>query len=146
MWYASLDPTKTLLLVQFVVQAILLCVVVFFVITDKKKGISPSALDELKEVIQQTRQLSDNFRDQVKTEVDIVKGVMTELDDKIREARLVMEGLEKSAVNTKETRTYTPLDVIRLHKGGFDPVEISRITGIPVGEIQLMVKMNPEGQ
>jgi hypothetical protein len=143
MWYSSLDPTQTLLVVQFIVQAILLGVVVFFVITDKKKGISSSALDELKELIGQTRQLSDNFRDQIKAEVDIVKGVMTELDDKIREARLLLEGLEKTSMNTKEIRTYTPSDVVRLHKGGFDPVDISRITGIPVGEIQLMVKMSP---
>jgi hypothetical protein len=142
-WYSSLDPTKTLLLVQFVVQAILLGVVIFFVATDKKKSISPSVLDELKEVIQQTIQLSDNFNDQIKAEVDIVKGAMTELDDKIREAKLLMEGLEKASVSTKEARKYTPLDVIRLDKGGFDPVDISQITGIPVGEIQLMVKMNP---
>jgi hypothetical protein len=142
-WYSSLDPTKTLLLIQFVVQAILLGVVIFFVATDKKKSISPSVLDELKEVIQQTRQLSDNFNDQIKAEVDIVEGVMTELDDKIREAKLLMEGLEKASVSTKDTRKYTPSDVVRLYKGGFDPVDISQITGIPVGEIQLMVKMNP---
>jgi hypothetical protein len=143
LWYSALDPTKTLLLVQFLVQAILLGAVIFFIATDKKKVISTSALDELREVIEQTRQLSDNFREQIKSEVSVVRGVMTEFDDKIREAKLLMEGLEKASVSTKETMKYTPSDVTRLHKGGFDPVEISRITGIPVGEIQLMVKMNP---
>lgn len=146
MWYTSLDPTKTLLLIQFVVQAILLCVVIFFVVADKKKNIPPTFLDELKDLIQQTRQLSDNFRDQIQAEVDLVKGVMSNLDDKIREANLLMEGLEKTTVSTKQIRKYTPEDVVRLHKGGFDPVDISQITGIPVGEIQLMVKMNSEGQ
>lgn len=146
MWYSSLDPTQTLLLVQFVVQAILLGIVVFFVITEKKKGISSSVLDELEELIGQTRQLSDDFHTQIGSEVDVVKGVMAELDDRIREAKLLMSGLEKASESMKENRTYTPSDVVRLHKGGFDPVEISRITGIPVGEIQLMVKMNPEGQ
>ncbi|HQG30673.1 MAG TPA: hypothetical protein PLA83_01995 [Deltaproteobacteria bacterium] len=145
LWCASLDPTKTLLIIQFVVQAILLGVIIFFVVADRKKGISPSALDDLKELIGQTRQLSDNFSNQIKTEVEIVKGAMTELDDKIREAKLLMEGLEKASVNVKEVRKYTPSDVAKLHKGGFDPVDISRITGIPVGEIQLMVKMYPEG-
>ena len=64
---------------------------------------------------------------------------------KIREAKLVADGLEKASAATKETRKYTPADVARLYKGGFDPVDISQITGIPVGEVQLMVKVNPEG-
>ncbi len=143
MWCSSLDPTKILFLVQFAVQAVLLGFVVFFIMTDKKKGISSSSLDELKELIEQTRQLSEGFRDQINTDVEVVKGAINELDDKIREAKLLMEGLEKASANAKEAWKYTPSDVVRLHKGGFDPVDISRITGIPVGEIQLMVKMNP---
>ncbi len=137
----SLDPTKILLLVQFAIQAILLGAVIYFILADKKKTLPTAVLDELKGVLQETQQLSDNFRDQIQTKVDIVKGAMNELDEKIREARLLLEGLEKTAVNTKQVRDYTQADVVRLYKGGFDPVDISQITGIPVGEIQLMVKI-----
>lgn len=141
MWFQSLDPTKILLLIQFVVQAVLLGIVIYFILVDKKKNLPTEVLDELKDVLQETQHLSDNFRDQIQAKVDIVKGAMNGLDDKIREARLLLEGLEKTAVNTKQTRDYTQTDVVRLYKGGFDPVDISQITGIPVGEIQLMVKI-----
>lgn len=144
MWPESLDPTKTLLLVQFLVQAVLLGIVVFFMLVDKKRNIPTSVFDELKSVIQQTQQLSDSFRDQIQAKVDLVNGVIAELDGKIREAELLMEGLEKTSIHTKQARSYTQSDVVRLYKGGFDPVDISQITGIPIGEIQLMVKINPQ--
>jgi hypothetical protein len=145
----SFDPLKILFVVQFVVQAVLLGIVVFLIMVDKKKNIPTTALDELKAVIGQTSQLTEGFRDQIQAKVDLVKGVMTELDVRIEEAKREADRLEKaagaSAVPAKEARKYTQSDVIRLHRGGFDPVDISQITGIPVGEVQLMVKVNPEG-
>jgi hypothetical protein len=145
MWLNSLDPLRTLFFIQFIVQAVLLGIVVFLIISDKKRSIPTSALDELKALIGQTSQLTEGFREQIQFKVDIVAKAMGELDAKIREAKLVAEGLEKAATATKETRNYTAADIARLHKGGFDPVDISQITGIPVGEVQLMVKVNPEG-
>lgn len=142
MWGQSLDSTKILLLVQFAVQAGLLVTVIYFILTDKKKNLPTAVLDELKGVLHETQQLSDDFRDQIQSKVDVVKGAMNELDEKIREARLLLEGLEKASVSTKQTRDYNQTDVVRLYKGGFDPVDISQITGIPVGEIQLMVKIS----
>lgn len=144
-WPPSLDPTKTLLLIQFVVQAALIGVVLFLIIFDKKRKISAPVLDDLKDVIRQTEQLSESFREQARGNVDLVKGAVNELEDRIREARLVIEALEKAAGDAKQTRDFTPSDVLRLHKGGFDPLDISRITGIPLGEVQLMVKISPEG-
>jgi hypothetical protein len=151
MWlFNSLDPMRTLFLIQFVVQAVLLGIVVFLILADKKRSIPTSALDELKTVIGQTSQLTEGFRDQIQAKVDLVNKAMLELDAKIQEARAAGELLEKvsgvrAGAAAKETRKYTQSDVIRLHKGGFDPVDISQITGIPVGEVQLMVKVSPEG-
>jgi hypothetical protein len=148
MWFNSLDPLKTLFIIQFAVQAVLLGIVVFLIVVDRKKNIPTSVLDELKAVIGQTSQLTEGFRDQIQARVDLVAKAMAELDAKIREAKLATESLDKAAAasaSARETRKYTQSDVVRLHKGGFDPVDISQITGIPVGEIQLMVKVNPEG-
>jgi hypothetical protein len=152
MWlFNSLDPMRTLLLIQFVVQAVLLGIVVFLIIVDKKRGSIPtSALDELKNVIGQTSRLTEGFRDQIQAKVDLVNKAIVELDAKIQEAKSVAEGLDKASgtkasAAAKEARKYTQSDVIRLHRGGFDPVDISQITGIPVGEVQLMVKVNTEG-
>lgn len=144
-WLNSLDPLRTLFFVQFAVQAVLLGVVIFLIFIDRKKTVSTSALDELKTVIGQTAALTEGFRDQIQEKVDVVARAMAELDHRVREARAAAEGLEKALAAAKETRAYTQTDVIRLHKGGFDPVDISQITGIPVGEVQLMVKVSPEG-
>lgn len=144
-WLNSLDPLRTLFFVQFAVQAVLLGVVIVLIFIDKKRTMPTSALDELKTVVGQTAALTEGFRDQIQEKVDVVGRAMAELDIRIQEAKAAAQGLEKALAATKETRTYTQIDVIRLHKGGYDPVDISQITGIPVGEVQLMVKVNPEG-
>ncbi|HPX50155.1 MAG TPA: hypothetical protein P5146_13050 [Desulfomonilia bacterium] len=136
-----MDPTGLLLLIQVIVLAVLLGVVVFFILADRKKKPVPSALDDLRDVIQQTRDLSGNFQEQIQINVELVNRVLTELDDKIREARLVIEGLEKTYISARQARDYTSSDVLKLSSGGYGPEDISRITGIPLGEVQLMIKM-----
>ena len=133
-----------LLLIQIVVLIVLLAVVVFFLIVDRKKRPSPTTLDDLKDLIRQTRDLSAGFQEQIQIKIDLVNKVLAELDDKIREARLVMEGLEKTNMDTRQARAYTVSDVLKLSKGGYGPADISRITGIPLGEVQLMIKMSDQ--
>ena len=95
----------------------------------------------LEHTAQQTRDLSGNFQEQIQINVELVNRVLTELDDKIREARLVIEGLEKTYISARQARDYTSSDVLKLSSGGYGPEDISRITGIPLGEVQLMIKM-----
>ncbi len=137
-----MDPTRVLLLVQIAVMVVLLAVVIFFLILDKRKKPLPNAFDELKDVIQQTRDLSGSFQEQIQIKIDLVNRVMAELDDKIREARLTAEEIEKVNLFTRQSRDFTASDVLKLSKGGYEPGEISRLTGIPLGEVQLMIKMN----
>lgn len=82
-----MDPTRILLLVQIAVLVVLLAVVIFFLILDRRKKPLPNAFDELKDIIQQTRDLSASFQEQIQIKIDLVNRVMAELDDKIREAR-----------------------------------------------------------
>lgn len=137
-----MDPTRILLLVQIAVLAVLLAVVIFFLILDRRKKPLPNAFDELKDVIRQTRDLSGSFQEQIQIKIDLVNQVMAQLDDKIREARLTAEEIEKVNLVTRQSRDFTALDVLKLSRGGYEPGDISRLTGIPLGEVQLMIKMN----
>ncbi len=137
-----MDPTRILLLVQIAVLAVLLAVVIFFLILDRRKKPLPNAFDELKDVIRQTRDLSGSFQEQVQIKIDLVNQVMAQLDDKIREARLTAEEIEKVNLVTRQSRDFTASDVLKLSRGGYEPGDISRLTGIPLGEVQLMIKMN----
>jgi hypothetical protein len=139
-----LDPTKVLLFAQIVVQIILLGLVVFFIVLEKKRKPPTNVLDELKSVVQDTQNLTNSFHEQVNKKIEIVTKVMNELDAKTREAETIIKGLEKTALNAKQVRQYSSEDVLRLHNGGFALVDISQITGIPVGEVQLMIKVKDQ--
>lgn len=134
------DPIRLLLYVQLGIQIVLIGFVVFLLFLEKKRKINPDVLDELKEVVKQTQDLSAAFHEQLQQKVNIVAKATKDLDEKIRTSELLMKALEETSLKVKKARQFTPADVQKLHKGGFDPVEISQITGIPVGEIQLMVK------
>lgn len=136
-----MDPTKTLLIVQVAVQIILLGFVAFFIVLEKKRKLPTSVLDELKNVVRETQNLSESFHEQVEKKIEIVSKIMSELDAKMHDAERAISGIEKSFLNTSQSRAYTQEDVLKLDRGGFDPIDISRITGIPVGEIQLMIKV-----
>ncbi len=139
-----MDPTKVLLFAQIIVQIILLGLVFFFIMLEKKRKPSTSVLDELKGVVQDTQNLTNSFHEQMQKKIEIVTKVMSELDAKIGDAETVIKGLEKMAVNTKQAKQYSSEDVLKLHKGGFALVDISQITGIPVGEVQLMIKVKDQ--
>ncbi len=139
-----MDPVKILFIAQFIVQAVLLGVVVYLIVIDKKRKIPTEAFDELMGLVEQTRKLSEDFREQTQSNVELVNRVMKDLDSRVQQAKLVIDGMEKTSVHAKETRKFSSEDVIRLFKGGFDPVDISQISGIPVGEIQLMIKITPD--
>lgn len=135
------DPTRILLLAQLVIQVILIAFVVFLLVLEKRRRLKPDFLDELKTVVNQTQDLSKSFQEHVRERVDVLGKVMSDLDMKIRSAETLMKALEETSVKVKKARQFGQADVYKLHKGGFEAIEISQITGIPVGEIQLMIKV-----
>lgn len=139
-----MDPTKVLLFVQIIVQIILLGLVVFFIVLEKKRKLPTTVLDELKSVVSETQNLTNSFHEQIREKIEISSKVMNELDARIREAETIIKGLEQTSINSKQSRQYNSEDVLRLHKGGFALVDISQITGIPVGEVQLMIKVKDQ--
>jgi hypothetical protein len=140
------DPTKLLLIAQVVIQVILIAFVVFLLVLEKRRKVKPAALEELKAVVKQTQELSNAFHGNVQQRIDLVAKIMSDLDGKIRTAEAIMKALEETSVKVKKARQFNSSDVLKLHRGGFDALEISQITGVPVGEIQLMIKVsNPQG-
>jgi vacuolar-type H+-ATPase subunit I/STV1 len=140
------DPIRLLLIAQLVIQVILIAFVVFLLVLEKRRRVRPEALDELKAVVRQTKDLSDTFHGNVQQRVDLLTRVMSEFDSKIKNAEILIKALEETAVKVKKARQFNASDVQKLHRGGFEALEISQITGVPVGEIQLMIKVgNPQG-
>jgi hypothetical protein len=135
------DPTRLLLYAQLCIQIILTAFVVFLLVLEKRRKMKPEVLDEFKSVVKQTKELSDTFHNQLQQKVNLVTKVLGDLDTKIHASELLMKALEETSIKVKKARQFNATDVQKLHKGGFDAVEISQITGIPVGEIQLMVKV-----
>jgi hypothetical protein len=81
----------------------------------------------------------------VQQRVDLLTKVMSDLDSKIKNAEVLIKALEETSVKVKKARQFNSSDVQKLHRGGFEALEISQITGVPVGEIQLMIKVgNPQ--
>jgi vacuolar-type H+-ATPase subunit I/STV1 len=140
------DHIRLLLIAQLVIQVILIAFVVFLLVLEKRRRVRPEALDELKAVVKQTKDLSDTFHGNVQQRVDLLTKVMSDLDSKIKNAEVLIKALEETSVKVKKARQFNSSDVQKLHRGGFEALEISQITGVPVGEIQLMIKVgNPQG-
>ena len=136
-----MDITKVLLVTQIAIQIIFIVLVLILIIKDRRKEISADALDALKDTIVESGKLSDEFSKQIHEKARILSELMQSLDERIKHAESVKTGLENLTQRTSEQRTYRKEDVLKLRKGGFEPVDISQMTGIPVGEIQLMLKV-----
>lgn len=136
-----MEPMKLILFVQIIVQVLLLILVVVLIIREKKLSISSKSIDNLKEVIGETQQLSDDFSHQITERMDLVKQVMSDLESKLMEAAQIKSALEALTQQVKAIKRFTSEDVLKLHNTGFEPERISQITGIPSGEIELMVKI-----
>lgn len=136
-----MDPDKILFYAQFVVQIFLIVLVIVLFIKDKQKALPSQALDDLRRALDETARINEQFSTLIQQKVELVKDLMGELDTKMAAAQNLKAGLDETAVNTHTKKTYTKGDVIRLSKAGLATLEIARITGIPEGEIHLMIKL-----
>lgn len=135
------DPTRVLLIAQLLIQIVLIAFVVFLLVQENRRKLKPQALDELKAVVKQTQEITSTFHSKVQQNIELVKNVMNDLDGRIRTAEVLIKALEETSVKAKKARQFGSNDVQKLNKAGFDDMEISQITGIPLGEIQLMIKV-----
>ncbi|MCD6570802.1 MAG: hypothetical protein J7L53_08895 [Deltaproteobacteria bacterium] len=136
-----MDSTKILLIAQFILQIIFLGLVIFIFVREKRDKIPSEVLDRLKEIIGESKDLSSEFSSQIQEKVELISNVMKGLDARIDNAKAILNSLEEVIDKASTIRKYTKSDILKLSKGGFDPVSISQVTGIPVGEVELMLKI-----
>ncbi|HPC47326.1 MAG TPA: hypothetical protein PLW83_04720, partial [Deltaproteobacteria bacterium] len=127
--FGGMDVTYVLLAVQIVIQVVLIGFVVLLLVVERRRRIAPKALDELKAVVDKTMELSGTFQENIRQRVDMLTRVMAELEDKMRSAERLVAALEETSARARKSRQFGQEDVRKLHRGGFDPVEISQITG-----------------
>lgn len=139
-----MDPQKILLFAQIGIQIFLIILVVVIIFRDKKKVAPVHTMDELKSLLEETQRLNDEFSRLIQQKSGIITRLIEELDLKMHEAEAVKSGLDDIIGKARMVKTYTKADVLRFSKGGLDPLEISQITEIPVGEIQLMIKLTTQ--
>jgi hypothetical protein len=136
-----LDPDRILLYAQLVIQVFLIFLVIVLIIRDRKKSIPSQALDNLKQLLDETQKINEEFAAIIQQKAGIVRHLMDELEKRIQDAQNLRSVLGEGRGNNPDAKTYSTGDVLRLSKEGHDALEIARITGIPAGEIQLMIRL-----
>ncbi|MEA3223193.1 MAG: hypothetical protein U9P49_08530 [Thermodesulfobacteriota bacterium] len=137
-----MDSTKILLIAQFSVQIIFLGLVIVIFLREKRRKIPTELIDKLEEVIEESKHLSGEFSRHIQEKGELVSNMMEDLDLRVRNAKGVLEDLETTLGKVATLRKYTKSDIVKLSKSGFDPIRISQITGIPTGEVELMLKVD----
>jgi len=137
-----LDSTKILLIAQFTVQIIFLGLVIVIFLRERRRKIPTELIDKLEEVIEESKHLSSEFSRHIQEKAELVSNMMEGLDLRVRNAKVVLEDLEAALNKVTTLRKYTKSDIIKLSKSDFDPIRISQITGIPTGEVELMLKVD----
>lgn len=137
-----MDSTKILLIAQFSVQIIFLGLVIVIFLRDKRRKIPTELIDKLEEVIEESKHLSGEFSRHIQEKAELASNMVEGLDLRVRNAKTVMEALEAALGKVTTLRKYTKSDIAKLSKSGFDPIRISQITGIPTGEVELMLKVD----
>lgn len=137
-----MDPTKVLIVIQFVFQLVLMVLVVVLLLRDKKKVDPDPATLELKKLLDKIQNYHEELTHVFQNKSEVISTIMDDLDDKIREAKKVKEKMDAFIVQEhNNSKTYTRQDVLKLSQNGLSPVDIAQATGIPIGEIQLILKV-----
>lgn len=135
-----MDPSKILLYAQLVIQVFLIILVIVLLIRERNKTVPSQALDNLKQLLDQTQKINEEFAAVIQQKAGMVRNLMDELEYKIQTAQSLKSGLGEGQMHTSQ-KSYSTGDVLRLSKEGHDALEIAQLTGIPVGEVQLMIKL-----
>jgi len=136
-----LSPDKILLYAQIVIQVFLVLLVIVLIVRDRKRTIAIQALDNLKQLLEETQKINEEFTAAIQQKTSMVQRLMEELDNRMHAAQNLKTVLGSGASDTPTAKSRSTADVLKLSREGRDVLEISRITGIPVGEVHLMIKL-----
>jgi len=141
-----LSPDKILLYAQIVIQIFLVFLVIVLILRDRKRSVSSQALENLKKLLEETQKINEEFAAAIQQKTSMVQHLMDELENRMQAAQNLKTVLGPGVSNKPAEKSHSTADVLRLSKEGRDALEISRITGIPVGEVHLMIKLTGQGE
>lgn len=141
-----MSPEKILLYAQIVIQIFLVFLVIVLILRDRKRSVSSQALDNLKKLLEETQKINEEFAAAIQQKTGMVQHLMDELEHRIQAAQNLKTVLGSGGSNIPAAKSRSTADVLKLSKEGHDAIEISRITGIPVGEVHLMIKLAGQGE
>lgn len=136
-----MDPLKILFFIQLVVQVFLIGLVILLFVKDRQKAQLPQALDDLRQLLDQSNRINEQFTTLMQQKAGMAKELLGELESTMAAAKALKRGLDEAVAKAQPPRSYTKGDVVRLSKAGMAPLEIAQITGIPEGEVHLMIKL-----
>lgn len=141
-----MGPDKILLYAQIVIQILLVLLVVVLIVRDRKRAVSSQALDNLKKLLEETQKINEEFAAGIQQKTAVVQRLMEELENRVQAAQNLKNVLGSGGSDMPAAKSHSTADVLRLSKEGHDAIEISQITGIPVGEVLLMIKLAGQGE
>lgn len=136
-----MSPDKILLYAQILIQIFLVFLVIVLILRDRKRAVSAQALDNLKKLLDETQKINEEFAAVIQQKTGMVQRLMDELENRMQAAQNLKTVLGSGDSNIPAAKSHSTADVLRLSKEGHDALEISQITGIPVGEVHLMIKL-----
>ena len=136
-----MSPDKLLLYAQILIQIFLVFLVIVLIMRDRKRSVSAQALDNLKKLLDETQKINEEFAAVIQQKTGMVQRLMDELEDRMQAAQNLKTVLGPGGSSIPAAKSHSTADVLRLSKEGHDALEISQITGIPVGEVHLMIKL-----
>ena len=140
-----MSPDKILLYTQLLIQIFLVFLVIILILRDRKRSVSAQALDNLKKLLDETQKINEEFAAAIQQKTGMVQRLMDELEDRMQAAQNLKTVLGSGGSKIPGAKSHSTAYVLRLSKEGHDALEISQITGIPVGEVHLMIKLAGQG-
>jgi hypothetical protein len=143
--------------IQIVADVILCIAIVFLLIIVTKEikkrnsGVDPTALNEFKSLIEESRRSADYLLQTLDEGRRSLKEVAYALDEKEKRLKFVTEDFPgdpskmssyESATNNNDGRWKKYEQVITMAERGFDPKDIAHALNVTEGEINLIVGLN----
>lgn len=146
------DQANILTLFQIFLDLVLAALVIALMIR-RPRTVNPSAYDELttslEKIINETRQLGADFEANLQERHKLIKQITSQLDSRLDEAKTVHAQLEALQQNAEQAARPEPLkrntdhqEVLRLARKGHKVEAIARHLRKPVGEVELILKLN----
>ncbi|HDP26242.1 MAG TPA: hypothetical protein ENN34_12480 [Deltaproteobacteria bacterium] len=135
------EPSQVFLLTQIVIQLVLIGIVAFLVITEKRHRFDPGVVDEIRGLVKEAQDAVETVHEKVQSEIKGAELLMKDLEQAINVAESLIKVMEEVTVKMRRAYQFSRDDIEKLHGAGYDALSIAQITGIPLGEVQLMIKI-----